>query len=67
MSDQIRELADIPKDFIRDGTQFINRCQKRMFALSPYKQHLRISCAISFPDLLIPPTVVDYALTDCSG
>lgn len=25
MSDQIKELADVPKDFIKDGTQFINR------------------------------------------
>ncbi|KAB2580626.1 putative protein transport protein Sec61 subunit gamma [Lasiodiplodia hormozganensis] len=28
MSDQIKELADVPKDFIKDGTQFINRCTK---------------------------------------
>lgn len=30
MSDQIQELMDIPRDFIQDGTQFINRCTKRM-------------------------------------
>lgn len=29
MSDQLKELADIPKDFMRDGTQFMNRCTKR--------------------------------------
>ncbi|KAL0261874.1 hypothetical protein SLS55_003306 [Diplodia seriata] len=28
MSDQIKDLADVPKDFIKDGTQFINRCTK---------------------------------------
>lgn len=28
MSDQLKELADIPKDFVKDGTQFINRCTK---------------------------------------
>ncbi|KAH7057205.1 hypothetical protein B0J12DRAFT_738005 [Macrophomina phaseolina] len=28
MSDQIKEFADVPKDFIKDGTQFINRCTK---------------------------------------
>ncbi|KAL8826946.1 MAG: hypothetical protein Q9191_003483 [Dirinaria sp. TL-2023a] len=28
MSDQLKELADIPKDFMRDGTQFMNRCTK---------------------------------------
>lgn len=30
MSDQFKEIADIPKDFLRDGTQFLNRCTKRM-------------------------------------
>ena len=29
MSDQIKELADIPRDFLRDGTLFLNRCTKR--------------------------------------
>jgi protein transport protein SEC61 subunit gamma and related proteins len=29
MSDQMKDLADIPKDFIKDGTQLINRCTKR--------------------------------------
>jgi len=28
MSDQIQELLAIPQDFIKDGTQFINRCTK---------------------------------------
>jgi len=28
MSDQISEFMDIPRDFIKDGTQFINRCTK---------------------------------------
>ncbi|EOD46147.1 uncharacterized protein K452DRAFT_224081 [Neofusicoccum parvum] len=28
MSDQLKDLADVPKDFIKDGTQFINRCTK---------------------------------------
>ncbi|KAK7628571.1 hypothetical protein IWX50DRAFT_652761 [Phyllosticta citricarpa] len=28
MSDQLKELADVPKDFIKDGTLFINRCTK---------------------------------------
>jgi len=28
MSDQLREIADIPRDFLRDGTQFLNRCTK---------------------------------------
>ena len=25
MSDQIKEIADIPRDFLREGTQFLNR------------------------------------------
>ncbi|KAI6709096.1 translocation complex subunit Sss [Marssonina coronariae] len=28
MSDQIQEVLDIPRDFVRDGTQFINKCTK---------------------------------------
>ena len=33
MSDQIQELIDIPRDFIKDGTMFINRCTKRKSSL----------------------------------
>jgi protein transport protein SEC61 subunit gamma and related proteins len=29
MSDQFKELLDLPKDFVKDGTQFLNRCTKR--------------------------------------
>ncbi|ELR03199.1 Sec61p translocation complex subunit [Pseudogymnoascus destructans] len=28
MSDQFQEILDIPKDFVKDGTMFINRCTK---------------------------------------
>lgn len=28
MSDQITELIELPKQFIKDGTQFLNRCTK---------------------------------------
>ncbi|KAI5821159.1 hypothetical protein BZA77DRAFT_298814 [Pyronema omphalodes] len=28
MSDQFQQMAEIPKEFMRDGTQFINRCTK---------------------------------------
>ncbi|KAI0432026.1 hypothetical protein F5Y14DRAFT_52149 [Nemania sp. NC0429] len=28
MADQITEFFDVQKDFIKDGTQFINRCTK---------------------------------------
>lgn len=30
MSDTFQELADIPKDFVKDGMLFVNRCTKRM-------------------------------------
>jgi protein transport protein SEC61 subunit gamma-like protein len=29
MADQIQELLDVPRDFLKDGMQFINRSQKR--------------------------------------
>jgi hypothetical protein len=29
MSEQLQELMDIPRDFFKDGTQFLNRCTKR--------------------------------------
>jgi hypothetical protein len=29
MSDQIQEFLDIPRDFFKDGSQFITRCTKR--------------------------------------
>ncbi|KIW07783.1 protein translocase SEC61 complex gamma subunit, archaeal and eukaryotic [Verruconis gallopava] len=28
MADQLKELADLPKEFFRDGQQFMRRCQK---------------------------------------
>ena len=31
MSDSVQQLADIPRQFIKEGTSFINRCTKRMF------------------------------------
>ena len=29
MADQIQELLDVPREFLKDGIQFINRAQKR--------------------------------------
>jgi protein transport protein SEC61 subunit gamma-like protein len=28
MSEQLKEIAEIPRDFLRDGTLFLNRCTK---------------------------------------
>jgi len=30
MSDQVTQIAEIPKEFFKEGSQFINRCTKRM-------------------------------------
>jgi hypothetical protein len=34
MSDLIQEMADVPREFFKDGTQFINRCTKRKLTTS---------------------------------
>ncbi|KAF2254723.1 protein translocase SEC6 [Trematosphaeria pertusa] len=26
--DQVKEMADVPQEFVKDGLQFINRCTK---------------------------------------
>ena len=31
MAAQLRELAEIPRDFLKDGTLFLNRCTKREY------------------------------------
>lgn len=35
MSETFQELADIPKDFVREGSLFIRRCTKRT-SISPW-------------------------------
>jgi protein transport protein SEC61 subunit gamma-like protein len=34
MADQVQEMLDVPREFLKDGIQFINRAQKRMPFLS---------------------------------
>ena len=34
MADQVQEMLDVPREFLKDGVQFINRAQKRTFHLS---------------------------------
>lgn len=41
MSDQLKEFAEIPRDFIKDGTQFLNRCTK-----PDKREFLKISQAV---------------------
>lgn len=31
MADQVEEILEVPREFFKDGVQFINRCQKRTF------------------------------------
>ena len=45
MSDQLAQIADIPREFMRDGTQFINRCTKRTLSRSfPPFSAVRMIC-----------------------
>ncbi|KFA63913.1 hypothetical protein S40285_03772 [Stachybotrys chlorohalonatus IBT 40285] len=41
MSDQVQELLDVPMDFVKDGVQFINKCQK-----PDRKEFVKISQAV---------------------
>lgn len=36
MSETLQDLTDLPKEFFKDGTQFLNRCTKRMFLLPAF-------------------------------
>ncbi|RPA86968.1 protein translocase SEC6 [Ascobolus immersus RN42] len=41
MSEQIKEFVEMPKEFFRDGTQFLNKCVK-----PDKKEFLKISQAV---------------------
>lgn len=46
MADQVQEILDVPREFLKDGIQFVNRSQKRMpFPRSP-SQFLAIDIII---------------------
>jgi len=36
MSETFQDLKDIPQEFFKDGTQFLNRCTKRESTISKY-------------------------------
>ena len=40
MADQVKEWAEVPRVFLHEGTQFLNRCTKRMW------EQLCNSCAL---------------------
>ncbi|EEQ91125.1 hypothetical protein RJZ56_005664 [Blastomyces dermatitidis] len=48
MSDTFQELADIPKDFVKDGMLFMNRCTK-----PDKREFLKISQAVGFGFLIM--------------
>ena len=43
MADQVQEILDVPREFLKDGIQFINRAQKRTF-LSHHQTAWRSTC-----------------------
>lgn len=43
MSETFQELADIPKDFVREGTLFIRRCTKRS-SIPPWQSQFAEAC-----------------------
>lgn len=48
MSETLQELADVPRDFLRDGTQFLNRCTK-----PDRREFIKISQAVGFGFLIM--------------
>ncbi|KAJ9161622.1 hypothetical protein NKR19_g2072 [Coniochaeta hoffmannii] len=48
MSDQVQEILDVPREFVKDGLQFINRCQK-----PDKKEFLKISQAVGVGFLIM--------------
>ncbi|KAK7511926.1 translocation complex subunit Sss1 [Phyllosticta citriasiana] len=66
MSDQLKELADVPKDFIKDGTLFINRCTKRTYISGTSKTRPPSFAPLSEPSCALhthPSTADKHALT----
>ncbi|KAK4460846.1 hypothetical protein QBC42DRAFT_271462 [Cladorrhinum samala] len=48
MSDQVQEILDVPREFLRDGVQFINRAQK-----PDRKEFIKISQAVGVGFLIM--------------
>ncbi|KAB5560167.1 protein transporter Sec61 subunit gamma [Coniochaeta sp. 2T2.1] len=48
MSDQVQEILDVPREFVKDGVQFMNRCQK-----PDKKEFLKISQAVGVGFLIM--------------
>ncbi|EXJ64336.1 protein transporter SEC61 subunit gamma [Cladophialophora yegresii CBS 114405] len=48
MSDLVQEIADVPKEFFREGTQFIHRCTK-----PDRREFIKISQAVGMGFLIM--------------
>lgn len=48
MADQVQEILDVPREFVKDGIQFLNRCQK-----PDKKEFLKISQAVGVGFLIM--------------
>ncbi|KAF2007242.1 secE/sec61-gamma protein [Amniculicola lignicola CBS 123094] len=46
--DQVKELTDVPQEFVRDGVQFINRCTK-----PDKREFIKISQAVGIGFLIM--------------
>ncbi|BCR91545.1 translocon subunit SSS1 [Aspergillus chevalieri] len=57
MSDNFQELADIPKDFVRDGSLFIKRCTK-----PDQREFIKISQAVGMGFLIMVWKIAPSAL-----
>ncbi|RHZ67019.1 hypothetical protein Glove_303g153 [Diversispora epigaea] len=48
MADQIKEFVEVPRQFVKDGTQFINRCTK-----PDRREYIKISQAVAMGFLVM--------------
>ncbi|RMX75771.1 hypothetical protein D0868_16811 [Hortaea werneckii] len=54
--DQTKELLEMPREFVKDGRQFITRCSKRQYIAtnaSDKREFLRISQAVGMGFLIM--------------
>ncbi|KAJ6009356.1 hypothetical protein N7499_005235 [Penicillium canescens] len=61
MSETFQELADIPKDFVREGSQFVRRCTK-----PDKREFIKISQAVGMGFLVMGAIGYFVKLSSCS-
>ncbi|GIJ87326.1 sec61p translocation complex subunit [Aspergillus pseudoviridinutans] len=57
MSDTIQELADIPRDFLRDGMLFVRRCTK-----PDKREFIKISQAVGMGFIIMEMLTLSIAI-----